>query len=721
MANQSVSKIVYSPKEQSYYNGLYMSNSIYDYGKENIKDVKIRKPNTSGIPNAPPQFNSVKVFTFKLHNENVILRIAIDHLFNKDGKYNTDFMTVMDEEYFKYCFVNAGWMMNSRLGQKSHSCLNHKSCSAFRNEIANLPFGLKLQFQEVFFANVMAEIATSSCLIDVYPPLLNSKMDHAFLRFEETKTLKTELYVSCNRLLLVPGQNFFNIDVNPNIYLEVKLRPKHTNLITIAQIYNGKLVLVSLGSHVLEGDIGVIIDKHIKLLFKEPNSVGLVNVNLTIFGASTYPIRYCTDSNCSLIANFNQYLPCKVGIALAYRNSMTDYFSQKLQEIWERIRKYFELIFPDLPSVPMTFSDLKKILRVIRFSKEFKCDKCQICSPELIITECFHVICNKCYFDESYVDKTFCLIDEDHRILNLDEDCMDKDKKIHIIKDTNIQALAFPQGIFESEFESSLTQFIENNNNSRVFSYLSPSYNDIQKIEASNEQCKTQIQEFQSKAPNQQLSYTVSSDIISYSNPQLASFSNYNMIYDDIDDMRDLTLIATKPTMFDVDIQNQFMKLFHQEGCTFVGCKLIDFKNDDTYKRLYKISQKATYSKFWRDYLNSSDINFICAVRVTNIPAFAKYFDQVRHNTGINWPKNPAHKSSSEKEAEQNLNDFFPELLIKAEQNKAHQKRKLAELPNEKQSLDLYLNEINEVLEDLENDFTVINDNVGPMISGISD
>jgi nucleoside diphosphate kinase len=251
---------------------------------------------------------------------------------------------------------------------------------------------------------------------------------------------------------------------------------------------------------------------------------------------------------------------------------------------------------------------------------------------------------------------------------------MDKHNLIHIIKGTSIQSLAFPQGIFESEFESSLSQFIENNKDSRVFSYLSPSYIDIQKIHASNAQLTVQIENFQSNAPNQQLPYKVTTDIISYSNPQLVRFSNYNMIYDDADDIRDLTLIATKPTMFDVDVQNQFMKLFHQEGCTFVGCKIINFNDDDTYKKLYKISQKAAYSKFWRDYLNSSQINFICAVKVTNIPAFAKLFDMVRHNTGINWPKNPAHKSSSENEAEQNLNDFFPELLIQAEENKVNQK-----------------------------------------------
>jgi hypothetical protein len=47
-----------------------------------------------------------------------------------------------------------------------------------------------------------------------------------------------------------------------------------------------------------------------------------------------------------------------------------------------------------------------------------------------------------------------------------------------------------------------------------------------------------------------------------------------------------------------------------------------------------------------------------------------------------------------------------------------NQKRKLAEIPNEKQSLDLYINGINDLYEDLESDYQVVNEPFDPMISG---
>lgn len=645
MSNQESNKVNYEIRNQEFYDSYYNIHTKDDF-KKKIRVTKLRKSGDSVKANLKEAYEEVEMFSFKIINTGTVAKIRTCDLFLENGKLNIDFIKHFDSEYSKYCFLKGGWMYKTKYLKSQQdivTCQQHTACTAINNEIANLPFDHPFKFQEVFYSNLASEIvcAKSSVPIDIFPPNINSKTSSAFLRYEESKTSKVDIFVECVSLSLVPGMNYIPIDVHPNVYLEVKLKGEYCPNISIAQINNSKLMLYALNSSYIQGVLGFITDKCCKVTFKQPISCKLINVRLDDFKGSTYPIRHSTDSNVALIAEMHNYKPCEVSIILA-NTHYDDSFLKTLSYSWDLFVKFFNS--KSLPTVPEKMSDLKKIKKIIELQENFKCSKCSAECEKLKLLDCFHALCDSCYTSTTQLLYNFCLVDANHR----------NSSHVSEISPGFLTLLKF-----EPDFIQPLFNFIEKEQDARVFSFISPLNGNSKSFFV--EDLQEHLKKFNSSNGQSHLEFSVSSSDIMYENPHLIKFSHYNQSYED--DSRPITLIATKPTMFNVHIQQQFNKLFTNEGVTFVSTKAINFNEDDTFKKLYSINNTYKWAEYWRDYLNSKDLNFVCAIKVTNIPGFAKLFDQVRHSTGINWPKNSGHKSSSEAEASQNLFDFFPELF----------------------------------------------------------
>lgn len=634
MSNQTTQAVTYVNHNQEFYDDFFSSKST-EFLKEKLrvfkinagKDVNNKRTNKPVLYFTVPMVNTDKPQSFKIKPSDILISSDDDYQTAKSLKLNLDWIREFDRDPKKimhYCFTNG---CDKFVGTKFVSC-THMICDAVYNSLNSSH--VALPFQEFLYVNLNSEVVklNNSITLNIFSEVINSKLSTPYFKLHANGAIS----IACNGLGLLPGVNIFPIYFNSNDSFDITVNQSLSSTITLAQVNNGTLQIITTNSLDIDGDIGFLSKNNFKAYqVTEPFPAKILNVKIKNFKSETYPIRNKTDRNIETLLYLMGLRPCSLAPGLEYSDFKTEF-----QQVYETIALWLGFNRMDL----LYFSDLTKTKR---FLDQFGCcANCKIpfqnCEDQKFhVLSCWDTLCTQCL--NISLEKKLCVIDCDHEIPT-------------VISTYDGKKFLDGANIFKP-CPDELVDFISRNSNDRVFSYTF-SYDSVIDEKKINELIEAYL-----CTKHDKLSFTWEFTSSFYESPLIKSFALGVFIKDD---HRKLDCIVTKPTFMSVDVAMTFLNIFKQENVHALDFKLVDFSKDCDYGKLYDVNNHKTWASYWREYLQS-DFGFAFMIRTPSIQGFADLIAKTRTTTAIPWTKNPIHRSSSLYEANKNLKAFFPETF----------------------------------------------------------
>lgn len=642
MSNQNLPVVTYvENRTQEFYNDFFLSKTPLWF-TERIKTVKVR----CGVDqNKKQNFKSIQVFSVSLPVNPVksqSFRFAVP-----SGPNDKDCILLFDGESYSF---NMEWILNMETSASnkwvfcyqngvsndhkgSIKPCGHSVCGQIITELGSMKTKGCLSFQEFMYTCLSFVVTkiSSACKMMIFPSNVVSKLNTPYFGVTENGNFT----IMANTLPVLPGRNIFPIDFNPNESFEITVNRLYAPSISFIQVNNGTLQIFATNSVDLVGEIGQIPKNTcVATYVTDVKKAKVLNVLLKNFKDETYPIRIKTDGNIETLLGLLGLNPCNVGPSIAFANS----FPASLAPAFDMVATWLNLQNKSI----LSLSDLHKLKR---FLDQFGvCNQCKktlanVEGQKLVLLECWDTVCESCFAalpKPAYGART-CPINCDH------------ERTVNPISQYN--ATMYLDGTTRFRPMEELDRFLESISSDRVFSYTLPYGYD-----ANLEDNVEKVLQGYARTTHEKLAFSWSYADCFYSEEAMKNFS-LKCVFNE--DYRKLSCIVTKPTFFTVEVAAKFRQIFIDENVVALDVRMVDYASKD-YGYMYDVNNTRPWAHYWKDYL-TGDFGFAFMIKVPSIEGFGKLISRVRKECQIPWTKNPIHRSSDLAEANQNLNDFFPE------------------------------------------------------------